>query len=340
MDLLRFFAALMVVIFHLNEPILYIDNWYRSLAKFGWLGVPVFFVISGYCILLSAYHSKNSLQFIIRRFFRIFPTYWFSLVLVLIVALLQKLMTGDNSVVNIPKSFSGIIATLTLFTKPVSGIETVNWVYWSLSCELFFYLVVALIMSLYKKIWLPLLLAVSVLAVSFPDQANGLLFFLNYWPAFALGVGIYVLHFSPSKMKWFYFIAFTLISIGDLLSRLKQAPDYEFLITTVITATIVLISPYLKLKKNFFSSLGDHSYSIYLIHVPIGIFLLGRLETKIIQTNLFFNMLYDISMYIFLSLLSYLMFKYVEQNAIKFGKGIIIKLNYKKDCEVTSKPNQ
>lgn len=74
-DLLRFFAATMVVFFYFNETVPFIDNYYRTIVKFGWLGVPVFFVISGYCILLTANTSKNGFDFLIRRLFRIFPSY-------------------------------------------------------------------------------------------------------------------------------------------------------------------------------------------------------------------------------------------------------------------------
>lgn len=52
-DFLRFFAAFIVCIFHFNESLDQADNWYRNLAKLGWIGVPIFFVISGYCIEMT-----------------------------------------------------------------------------------------------------------------------------------------------------------------------------------------------------------------------------------------------------------------------------------------------
>ena len=72
-DLLRFLAASGVALFHFNEPIVYMDNWYRNFCKLGHWGVPVFFLISGYCIRIDEKYAKSLKDFIIRRFFRIYP---------------------------------------------------------------------------------------------------------------------------------------------------------------------------------------------------------------------------------------------------------------------------
>src|SRR5690606_1330209 len=117
-DILRFIASSMVVFFHLSCPIVYLDNFYRSLVKYGYIGVPIFFVISGYCILLSAHSCKNLKDFVFRRFFRIFPVYWLSLAIVFGVMVFQKLATGTNSVAVIPSNSTDIFNTIFILTKP------------------------------------------------------------------------------------------------------------------------------------------------------------------------------------------------------------------------------
>ena len=118
LDVLRFFAAFIVVIFHLNEAIPHVNNWYRNLIKYGWLGVPIFFVISGYFIIQSADYTKSIKDFLTRRFFRIFPGYWFSLLVVLLATEVQKIYLGDNGIPNVPKNALSVLATSTLTTLP------------------------------------------------------------------------------------------------------------------------------------------------------------------------------------------------------------------------------
>lgn len=138
-DLLRFLAALFVCLFHFNEGIEYIDNSYRNLVKFGWIGVPIFFVISGYCIQMAA-KDDSSIYFLIRRFFRIYPMYWFSLLVVIATAVFQKAYTGYNSIHNLPHKFTDIVSTILLNNDPINHIPTINWAYWSLVCEMLFYI--------------------------------------------------------------------------------------------------------------------------------------------------------------------------------------------------------
>ncbi|RZK25252.1 MAG: acyltransferase, partial [Flavobacterium sp.] len=97
-DFLRFFSSLSVVFFHLNLHNLERNNLYTKISSYGWLGVPSFFVISGYCIMFSIKNSKGWVVFIEKRLLRIFPAYWVSLIFVVLAAFFQKLYTGINSV--------------------------------------------------------------------------------------------------------------------------------------------------------------------------------------------------------------------------------------------------
>lgn len=319
-DILRFIAASMVVFFHLNEPIPYIHNFYRSIVKFGHLGVPVFFVISGYCILLSLNASKNSLDFILRRFFRIFPAYWLSLIIVIIAAVFQKVYLGDNSVNNIPTNATEYLKTIFLFTHPFGDTPTINWVYWSLTCELFFYFVVALCFSINKRLFLVLTMVTALSLISNP-KGSIFLFWLPHWFSFMIGACIFSFHQNKTK-HYIIYIAVLLCLIGLYKFHFNQS-FYAYPILTIITSSIIFMSPNFKIKENLFSKAGDFSYSIYLIHVPIGIYILGIFKNEVIQTNILFNILFDLSVYLFVGLISYFMYKYIELPFIKLGKKII-----------------
>ena len=80
-DLLRFLAAVGVMLFHytfrgyaaddlspLEFPLL------AEVFKYGSLGVDLFFIISGFVILLTAY-NRDAVSFTISRIIRIYPAY-------------------------------------------------------------------------------------------------------------------------------------------------------------------------------------------------------------------------------------------------------------------------
>src|SRR5438445_3272534 len=81
LDLLRFLAAFWVMLFHytfrgprdagLPASFPFLDHF----TRYGYLGVHVFFILSGFVILLTAY-EKNALGFALARFIRLYPAYW------------------------------------------------------------------------------------------------------------------------------------------------------------------------------------------------------------------------------------------------------------------------
>jgi peptidoglycan/LPS O-acetylase OafA/YrhL len=79
-DLFRFLAAIAVVLFHymfrgyVQDDMLINFNTIGSFFKYGYLGVNLFFIISGFVISLSIKHN-SLIKFIISRFTRLYPIY-------------------------------------------------------------------------------------------------------------------------------------------------------------------------------------------------------------------------------------------------------------------------
>ncbi|TZF86203.1 acyltransferase (plasmid) [Pedobacter sp. BS3] len=316
----------MVVFFHLNEPIPYIHNFYRSIVKLGHIGVPVFFVISGYCILLATRHCKNSLEFISRRCFRIFPTYWFSLAIVLAVAIFQKLTLGNNSVAVFPHTISDALKTIFILTKPFGSTTTINWVYWSLTCELFFYFIIGLGLLFGSTAQLFYFIgAISLVSIFIDPNLSAYLFWVPYWHTFALGAGIYYLH--SQKLAYYRLTLLLLIFclVGLYLFHYKMG-YYAYVTATFASGILIYLSPYLNQYLNEkVQRLGDLSYSVYLIHVPIGVYLLGLLKNNFIQTHITANILFDSGVYLIVLYISYYIYTYIESPAIIYGKHFIKK---------------
>lgn len=129
LDLLRFLAALAVMLYHRITPQF---STYGA-AQFGFLGVELFFMISGFVILWTGM-TKNTTEFIASRVSRLYPTYWACVVLTWIaIALSHQHLT-----------LSTVLANLTMFPG-IFRAPLVDSVYWTLSIEIKFYVLVFLL---------------------------------------------------------------------------------------------------------------------------------------------------------------------------------------------------
>ena len=91
LDALRFFAALSVVLYHYGflgyAPGNLLTLSFPELspaARYGYLGVQLFFMISGYVILWSI-NGRTASQFALHRFIRLYPTFWLCAAITLLV---------------------------------------------------------------------------------------------------------------------------------------------------------------------------------------------------------------------------------------------------------------
>lgn len=273
LDSWRGIAALAVVGFHsINQLVQPERNWIASLLWLGWGGVYIFFPISGYCIL-AASHSGGSRTvglFLRRRWRRIFPTYWASIALTVIVTLVfAPFSRGSVSVLVEPGLKWLSIATLTqTFTNMASAI---NPVYWSLCYEEQFYLVIAATLAVPAS-YRPLLLlsvsaaaaAVSGLHISVPA---GL--FLDRWLNFAVGLAVFGWFDSRYGKRWSATILAVAIGVA------AAGRQGELAISIVAAVLFIALRPYdrvvaASLPARALAAVGVFSYSLYLTHVPIA----------------------------------------------------------------------
>lgn len=318
-DILRFIAVTWVALFHFNETTAFQHNWYRLIVKHGHLGVPIFFVISGYCIALSANHSTSVKDFLVRRFFRIYPIYWISLLIVLLAVATNIMFYGVNSVAQLPQNPFQIGTTLLALTSPLTDVRVINWVYWSLTVELIFYAIIGLYILLkekYRFIWISI---ISILPFFYPYQEKGFLFFVQYWPAFLLGFAAYHM-FIRQDLKNMFLILLSIVTLA-----LSIHSNY-FKLACIITVIIIIYGSLRPIKSNFISSIGNYSYAIYLIHVPIGVHIFGYFrQFKLMQQNMFFNILIDLSLFVLILLIAKLMYLKIELPLINYGKKYFTK---------------
>ena len=75
LDLLRFVAAVSVVLFHATHWPSSQSNLLAQIAVYGAFGVPLFFMISGFVILMTA-QNRGGIEFINSRIARLYPSFW------------------------------------------------------------------------------------------------------------------------------------------------------------------------------------------------------------------------------------------------------------------------
>lgn len=143
LDLLRFISAVLVLLFHVaafggNAPGWPVSaeeaplGWLHPFSWFGWVGVQIFFVLSGFIISASAYNS-TALGFLKKRAIRVFPALWISAAL----ALVARAFWGEP----LEELVSSLLRSAVLSPKG----PYIDGVVWSLVVEAIFYASIALV---------------------------------------------------------------------------------------------------------------------------------------------------------------------------------------------------
>ncbi len=248
LDAFRGLAALWVFTFHLswNSSFKNFFPFLENLFSNGSLGVQMFFIISGYCVMSSLRQSiasnEKPYMFIFRRSKRIYVTFWFSIVFVaiipFIIEFISSFKTGKyispftieaQSYEYLQFSFFEWVKTISLvkiFDSPLDRqwlsdkFNPINSVYWSLAIEMQFYLIMFIGLCLKTRIYLFLAVvtAISIIAVAFLQEYHLSGLFVYYWHFFAIGILINTLFYNKIKpstyeiYKNFFQILFCIIT--------------------------------------------------------------------------------------------------------------------------------
>jgi len=282
LDLLRFSAAASVLLFHFHV-LLPADaagqHAVASVARLGFMGVPLFFMISGFVILWTAF-NKSPRDFVLARLTRLYPTYW---ICVLITSAVLIALGAT-----IP--WKMIVANLTM-VQHLFGYPSVDQVYWTLFVELKFYgLVLALLLCRQIKhveSWLACWLGLSILSLVASHWHNGpitgldTVVFEGSAAYFASGCYAYLIRtHGPSLQRWTGFGISALASVFAALRmqfHYTQSNDVQTLaavVSIIIAAHAIFAAVALRLWKlppsPIWYWLGSLTYPLYLLHAMAG----------------------------------------------------------------------
>ncbi|MEZ2338927.1 acyltransferase family protein [Mucilaginibacter sp. RCC_168] len=296
-DYIRAIASLAVALFHLGGKAL-------PVLKYGWLGVHMFFLLSGFIICWSIpadYTWKMSGRFIGKRITRIEPPYIISIGLVIMMNFIV-LSHYKPDWLNIICHFAYLNSFL---EKPY-----LSPVYWTLGVEFQFYLFVALCFPWLKSkygLWLLLILCIVPVFVKIP---GGLL--LGVFPVFGLGILYYL-----------YLKKITDINIALFLGVLIFfccIHTVGWLPAGMAFVTLLLLTAPLKsyAMVSFFSKI---SFSLYLTHDIVGSRLVVFMGTKL-PKNVLFKGLEFLTGIVVSILFAYLFYLVIEKPFFKLSKRI------------------
>lgn len=307
LDTIRGIAILFVVISHFltnsyvfnDDDITMLGNSSLNFSFFGNTGVILFFFLSGYLIIKSLNNTTSAVSFLIKRLLRIYPTYIFSICFVLIMPFIFDFYPSYN--------LSSVLSNV-FFVNDFFNQIFINNVYWSLLVEIRFYFLIAIFYILSKKIkvikiehLLLLLLLLNFTKFFLTGTGSWLLTWLS---VFFIGVFFYQYKDCEMSLNRFLFYGLT-ISISILIFR-----DFSSFLSMIICMLIFVLFISKDYTNKVLIFFGKISYSLYLLHVPIGYSMLYFMTKNISQEFVITKILITTVICIAISILSY---KYTER---------------------------
>ncbi|NET72553.1 MAG: acyltransferase, partial [Sphaerospermopsis sp. SIO1G2] len=277
-------------------------GYFRYLEEF----VQIFFIISGFVILISINRLKRSLDFIVGRLARLYPMYLFSVITtVLIVNIMGMAAPRTESIYDIIRNC--------FLVQGFLGGTSVNIVYWTLILELFFYIIMLAIYKLKAVkyidiicgVWIVivvlnavkaqlsmasniynidfshpmgvavfpdlLMLNISAAATSLKDVIkNNYLLLQGRAMLFISGIMLYQIKMHGGK--WYRWAIITLCVMAKVLDYSSDAQVYSsiFFIVFLLLMYLATIDKLQILAIKPFLFLGSISYTLYLTHLQVG----------------------------------------------------------------------
>jgi peptidoglycan/LPS O-acetylase OafA/YrhL len=286
---LRFFLALWVIVTHLigrghvyEAVVLTLPGPLQDLIRRGYQAVPTFFVLSGFVLARTygptRWNRGNFRKYLVGRFARVYPVYLLSLLIV--SPFIVKAQDGQKGWL--------VAMHLTLTQGWFAGHYTAGWntPAWSLSCEMFFYLVFPLlIIPMKDRGWrgtigaalVACALTQAMWIAGISDQIKPLVHLSDFIMGIAVSRAFDLLtqRRSVPSGRWFYRTGF--LGSALILAYAQYLPGWISMNTLLrpMNALLLLglglgggrLAHVLSARPIVY--LGKSSYAMYILHIPI-----------------------------------------------------------------------
>jgi len=289
LDGLRLVAAVAVLAYHytaINKAPWQPDAAHQfpvlsNITSYGALGVQLFFVISGFVILLSAY-GRSVGDFVASRVSRLYPAYWASVIAAFVLFRFLQPNSGHDD------SITGFLVNMTMIQEGMN-VDHLDGVYWTLWIELLFYVLIAIFLAIgltEQRVMAFILLWPLVAAVAKTSNSKILINFLSpdYAPLFCAGMALFLIHkFGHSLLRWGLFTFnvfigtyfananFVLKSMSYNTGRdLSPVVGGAIMIGIFAVVALVTVTPWAYKGPRWLTVAGALTFPLYLFHEAWG----------------------------------------------------------------------
>jgi peptidoglycan/LPS O-acetylase OafA/YrhL len=314
LDAIRGIAALMVVLYHYSVRYGQIYEYpVDPLFSFdiGKYGVQLFFIVSGFVIILTLDKTNHAIDFIVSRFSRLYPAYWVAVILTFSIVYLFSLPGREVDI-------ESALINMTMVQQWLN-VANVDGVYWTLAVELSFYFFMFILfitkqlvrINLIAAVWLGIIIGCKALERNSSMEIHELLkllFLLEYGNLFIAGIMFYKIMHRESYISYFilFICLITEYYLHGKLAYLITAYFFVFYLFVTNRLKVLIVKPLVYL--------GSISYSLYLIHQNVGYVVINEMKP--------FNILNPASIIMapmaLSLLLATLMQKYIERPSLVF----------------------
>jgi peptidoglycan/LPS O-acetylase OafA/YrhL len=281
LDGMRGIASLAVVVFHVLRPALdEVSKTAGGLAEYGFHGVTLFFVISGFAISQSLAGSwiapQTAGRFLLRRVVRLDPPYWASIALVLVVSHVARLALHQPN--GVPTDLKLVLANI-FYVQYFLRMPGISDVYWTLAFEIQFYVLLVVLWAVQQRLE-KRLSERSAFALTFVGPLGYSLLVMRGWAPSV-----------PGACSAWWYVFFVGVAAQRLVAR-HDLPSFAVTLCLVALAAGSGSTAWTALGFALLIALGDRrhklrlwlsgrtwqllgriSYSLYLTHWVVG----GRL---------------------------------------------------------------
>lgn len=327
-DIIRLISAILIVVGHISIHLNYKFPFIINQLQIRWIGLVCLFSISGYLIAASFDRCKSKKEYLIKRFFRLYPALWIAF----LVSFFCVIFIGPKY--SLPDLIKWIVAQVTAFQfytpqgLKTYGVGNPNGSLWTISLEIQMYFFIMFTWNFFKrkstKEWIFVILFFTLLNAIFPFLKGlipNIIFkiinvsFIPYAYFFIIGMFLYAKKDSIIRLivDNFYYILLIYIFWGIVNDQVFKFSIGTY--TDVLTGTLLSICTIGAAYRFGEHKLkNDYSYSIYLYHMIVINFLViiginGTLMSVIIT-------------FAVTIVLSFLSFHFIEKPSMKMVKKI------------------
>lgn len=303
LDVLRLLAAMSVVAFHFTarespawdgpapEALAPVGQW----AAYGRMGVPLFFVISGFVLLMSSW-GRDVPDFVASRVGRLFPAYWVAVVVSIVLVL--YVWPANPAFFGHEITTSEALLNLTM-VQGAFGVHDVDGPYWTLWYEARFYLLIVLLMLVgITRRRILAFCALWPVAGALADGADSPLLTAvlmpDYAPFFAGGMLLYLIHRDGHDAGTWLLVGLQILFALDFSLEYYRyvlgletawAPSSALIALGTLACfglvALVTLTSLARRSAGWMTLAGALTYPLYLIHENLGWFVIHLARDRV-----------------------------------------------------------